>query len=40
MSRDVVRTDSAPAPVGPYSQAVRANGFLFVAGQVGLVPGT
>ncbi len=37
--RQVVLTDSAPAPVGAYSQAVRAGGFLFVSGQVPLVPG-
>jgi 2-iminobutanoate/2-iminopropanoate deaminase len=35
-----VRTDAAPAPVGPYSQAVASGGFLFVAGQLGLDPGT
>ncbi len=37
--RQVVLTDGAPAPVGAYSQAVRAGGFLFVSGQVPLVPG-
>ncbi|GAB2786608.1 RidA family protein [Rhabdobacter roseus] len=36
----IIRTDQAPTPVGPYSQAVEANGFLFVAGQVGLNPAT
>ena len=36
----VIRTDQAPTPVGPYSQAVEANGFLFVAGQVGINPAT
>ena len=30
----------APAPIGPYSQAVRAGGILFVSGQVALRPGT
>jgi 2-iminobutanoate/2-iminopropanoate deaminase len=36
----VVRTESAPAPFqgAPYSQAIVANGFVFVAGQVGLQP--
>ena len=33
-------TDRAPAAIGPYSQAVEANGFVFTAGQIGLVPGT
>ena len=40
MSRQVVRTDHAPAAVGPYSQGIIANGFIFVAGQGGLIPGT
>ena len=39
--KSVVRTDSAPAPFqgAPYSQAIRANGFVFVSGQVALAPG-
>lgn len=37
---DFIATDKAPAAVGPYSQAVRAGGFLHVSGQLGLVPGT
>ncbi len=40
MSRDVIKTDSAPAAIGPYSQAIVANGFVFVAGQTGIIPGT
>ena len=41
MNRDVVRTESAPAPFqgAPYSQAIVANGFVFVSGQLGLRPG-
>lgn len=35
-----IQTDGAPAPVGPYSQAVRSGGFLFCSGQVPLHPGT
>lgn len=38
--RDPVQTDGAPAPVGPYSQAIRAGGFLFVSGQIPLDPTT
>ena len=38
--RDVVLTDRGPKPIGPYSQAIRANGFLFVSGQVALDPKT
>lgn len=40
MSRQVVRTESAPAAIGPYSQAIIANGFIYTAGQVPLIPGT
>jgi 2-iminobutanoate/2-iminopropanoate deaminase len=36
--RDIVLTDRGPKPIGPYSQAVKANGFLFVSGQVALDP--
>jgi len=35
-----IRTDKAPAPVGPYSQAVLAGGFVFTSGQIGLDPKT
>jgi hypothetical protein len=38
-SREVVSTDKAPGAVGPYSQAVKAGGMVYVSGQVGLVPG-
>ena len=39
--KSVVRTESAPAPFqgAPYSQAIAANGFVFVSGQLGLNPG-
>jgi 2-iminobutanoate/2-iminopropanoate deaminase len=39
--KEVVRTEAAPAPFqgAPYSQAIKANGFVFVAGQVSLKPG-
>lgn len=36
--REVVSTLHAPAAVGPYSQAIRAGGLVFTAGQVGLDP--
>ena len=36
----VVSTDRAPAAVGPYSQAIEANGFLFTAGQIAINPAT
>lgn len=36
MSKQIVYTDDAPAPIGPYSQAVKINGTLFVSGQVAI----
>jgi len=36
--KDVVLTDKGPKPIGPYSQAIRAGGFLFASGQVALDP--
>jgi 2-iminobutanoate/2-iminopropanoate deaminase len=39
MSFQIVATSSAPKAIGPYSQGVIANGFLFTAGQVALDPG-
>ncbi len=35
-----IQSDKAPAAVGPYSQAVEANGFIFCAGQIGIDPKT
>jgi 2-iminobutanoate/2-iminopropanoate deaminase len=35
-----ILTANAPAPVGPYSQAIRVDGFVFCSGQVGLDPAT
>lgn len=36
MTIETIRTDGAPAPIGPYSQAIRAGNLLFTAGQVAL----
>jgi len=36
----VIHTDNAPAAVGPYSQAIEANGMLFISGQIPLNPET
>jgi 2-iminobutanoate/2-iminopropanoate deaminase len=38
--RDVISTDEAPKAIGPYSQAIRAAGFVFTSGQVALDPAT
>jgi 2-iminobutanoate/2-iminopropanoate deaminase len=40
MSKQVIKTDLAPAPIGPYSQAIVANGFLFASGQIAINPQT
>ena len=40
MSKKIINTDKAPAPIGPYSQAVHHKGFLFVSGQVAIDPAT
>jgi 2-iminobutanoate/2-iminopropanoate deaminase len=40
VSIKVVHTDQAPAAIGPYSQGVVANGFLYTAGQIALDPAT
>ena len=38
--KEAVTTDLGPKAIGPYSQAVRANGFVFVSGQIALDPRT
>ena len=38
--KQIIRTVDAPAPIGPYSQAVLANGFLYVSGQIPINPAT
>ncbi len=38
--REVIVTKDGPAAIGPYSQAIRANGFVFVSGQIALDPVT
>lgn len=40
MTKAQVRSSSAPAPVGPYSQAVLTEGFVFASGQLGIDPAT
>lgn len=40
MSKKIIESSLAPAPIGPYSQAVEVNGMLFVSGIIALVPGT
>ncbi len=38
--REVISTQEGPQAIGPYSQAIRANGFVFVSGQVAIDPAT
>jgi len=38
--RDIISTPDAPKAIGPYSQGIRANGFVFVSGQVAIDPST
>jgi len=40
VSREVITSASAPAAVGPYSQAIKAGGFVFCSGQIPVHPGT
>jgi 2-iminobutanoate/2-iminopropanoate deaminase len=40
MGKQIINTTKAPAPIGPYSQAVRAGGLVFISGQVAIVPET
>jgi len=40
MQRSIVESDKAPQPVGPYSQAIKANGLLYLSGQIPLDPQT
>jgi len=40
MSKDAILTSAAPSPIGPYSQAIRAGGFLFASGQIPIAPDT
>jgi len=38
--REIISTPDAPKAIGPYSQGIRANGFIFVSGQVAIDPAT
>ena len=40
MSKEILHTDHAPRAIGPYSQAVKAQGFLYTSGQLGIDPAT
>jgi len=38
--KKVIYTEKAPAPIGPYSQAIEAGGFVFISGQIAIDPAT
>ncbi|MEY3577957.1 MAG: hypothetical protein RL394_1542 [Bacteroidota bacterium] len=40
MTKQIINTDKAPAPIGPYNQSVKANGLLFISGQIAIDPAT
>jgi len=40
MSKEVIQTDKAPAAIGPYSQAIKCGGVLFISGQIPVDPDT
>jgi 2-iminobutanoate/2-iminopropanoate deaminase len=40
MNRETVQTDNAPKAIGPYEQAIKANGFIYTAGQIPIDPRT
>lgn len=40
MVKEIIITTDAPAPIGPYNQAIKAGNFIFISGQIALIPGT
>jgi 2-iminobutanoate/2-iminopropanoate deaminase len=40
MAKQIINTTNAPAPIGPYNQAIKSGNFLFISGQVAIKPGT
>jgi 2-iminobutanoate/2-iminopropanoate deaminase len=40
MNMNIINTSQAPAPIGPYNQAIQMNGFLFISGQICIDPAT
>jgi len=38
VGKQIINTEKAPAPIGPYNQSVKANGFLFISGQIPIEP--
>lgn len=40
MQKNIIKTSNAPAPIGPYSQAVKTGSLLFISGQIAIEPST
>jgi len=40
MEKKIIRTDNAPAPIGPYNQAIQSGNMLFISGQIPIDPAT
>ncbi len=40
MRKQIINTSKAPAPIGPYNQAIQAGNWLFISGQVAIIPET
>ncbi|MFP4505436.1 MAG: RidA family protein [Cyclobacteriaceae bacterium] len=40
MAKEVIKTEEAPAPIGPYSQAIKTNGMLYISGQIAIDAGS
>lgn len=40
MKKQIIQTDKAPAPIGPYNQAIKVNDTLYLSGQIPLIPET
>lgn len=40
MNKEVIKTDKAPAPIGPYNQAIKTGDLLFISGQIAIDPST
>lgn len=40
MAKEIINTEKAPAPIGPYNQAVKTGNMLFISGQIAMIPET
>mgnify|MGYP001203102605 FL=1 len=38
--KEIIKTENAPAPIGPYNQAIKVNDTLYISGQIPLIPST